>query len=209
MSNSEPIETMRNKILRDAEEESQRIISEAEGTAAERIEQIKVDLKKKEVKEINDIKETIEQGNRERLAEERTEQHRRMQSYKSKIRDNVFNQALLRLREYCETIQYRETLKNIIIESGTALGGGNLIITVNKRNKNILDKEFTKNAAEQIRERTNSEVDLILDKQHLKSAGGAMVSKSDGSAKIDNSVEERLNRLKERVNRELDNILFR
>ncbi|HDQ05481.1 MAG TPA: hypothetical protein ENN36_02010 [Candidatus Bathyarchaeota archaeon] len=208
MATSDPIEAMKTKILRDAEEKAQKIVLEAKKEAKKTNEQVKVEIKKLEETEKREIKERIEESKRKRMAEEKTEHLRRLQSYKKEIIDSVFDKALQRLKEYSETKQYKKSLKKIIIEAGISIGGGDLIVAVNDRDQKIL-RRFLKQTAEQIEEKTNTKTQLQLAKEPLNSLGGAIISKAKESATVNNTFEERLNRKKKQISGELENILFR
>jgi vacuolar-type H+-ATPase subunit E/Vma4 len=197
------------KILNDAEERAQRIISEAKKEAEETIKQVKDEIKNVEETEKREIKERIEENKRKRMAEEKTEHLRRIQSYKTEIVDSVFYKALQRLKEYSKTKQYEKCLRNLIIEAGVSLGGGDLMVSVNTGDRKIIEKQFLKQIAEKIEEKTNTETSLQMAKEPLKSLGGTIISKAKESATVDNTFEERLNRKKKRISGELDNLLFR
>jgi V/A-type H+-transporting ATPase subunit E len=208
-STFDPIETMKSKILKDAEEQAQKIISEARKEAQMTIEQVKNEMEKSEETEKREIKERIEERKRTRMAEEKTEHLRRLQSYKTEIIDIVFDKALQRLKEYSETKQYKKSLKKLIIEAGISIGGGELIISVNDRDRKIISKKFLEQTAEKIEEKTNTETNLQLAKESLNSLGGAIISKAKESATVVNTLEERLNRKRKQISGELENILFR
>lgn len=209
ISTADPIEAMKRKILNDAEERAQRIISEAKKEAKETIKQVKDEMKNVEETEKREIRERIEESKRKRMAEEKTEHLRRIQSYKTEIIGSVFEKALQRLKEYSETKQYRKCLRKLVIEAGISIGGGDLIVSVNARDRKIIDKQFLKQITEKIEEKTNTKTSLQMAKEPLKSLGGAIISKAKESATVDNTYEERLNRKKKRISGELENLLFR
>jgi vacuolar-type H+-ATPase subunit E/Vma4 len=208
-STSDPIEAMKTKILRDAEEKAQKIILEAKKEAKKTSEQAKNEIKKVEETEKREIKERIEESKRKRMAEEKTEHLRRLQSYKTEIIDSVFDKALQRLKEYSETKQYKKSLKKLIIEAGISIGGGDLMVSVNDRDQKNVSKRFLTQTAKKIEEKTNTKTHLQLAKEPLNSLGGAVISKAKESATVDNTFEERLNRKKKQISGELENILFR
>lgn len=208
-STSDPIEAMKTKILRDAADSAKKIISEAKKEAKKTSEEVKDEMKKVEETEKREIKERIEESKRKRIAEEKTEHIRRLQSYKTDIIESVFDKALQRLKEYSETKQYKQSLKRLIIEAGISIGGGDLIVSVNGRDRKNSSKRFLKQTAKKIEEKTGTETHLQLAKEPLNSLGGAVISKAKESATVDNTFGERLNRKKKQVSGELENILFR
>lgn len=208
-TSDDPIEAMKTKILRDAEDKAQRIISEAEKEAEGMIEQVQGEMEEIEESENKAIKERVEESRRKRVAEEKTEHVRRIQAYKTEIIDSVFGKALQRLKEYSETDRYKEELKELIIEAGISIGGGELVVSVNDRDRQLINQQFLKETAEKIAEKTGTETHLELSDEFVNSLGGAIISKVRESATVDNTFEERLNRKKKQISGELENILFR
>jgi len=208
-STSDHIEDMRTKILKDAEDRAQKIISEAEKEAEETIEQVKDEMEKVEETENREMKERFEESKRRRTAEEKTEHLRLIRSYKTEIIDSVFDRTLQRLREYVETRQYKEKVKKLIIEAGISIGGGDLVVSLNDRDRELINQKFLKKTADKIQEKRNTETHLELSDEILNNLGGAIISKAKESASVDNTLEERMKRKKEQIRGDLENILFR
>lgn len=210
MENSDDhIKSMETRILRDAEEKAQKIIAEAEKEAENMISQVQGEMEELEQTENKAIKERVEESKRKILAEQKTEHIRRIQAYKTEIIDSVFDKTLQKLKEYIETERYNEELKKLVVEAGICIGGGELEISVNDRDRQIIDQKFLKEIAENITEQTEIKTHLKLTNESVNSLGGALVSKIGENATVDNTFEERLNRKRKKISGELENILFR
>lgn len=209
MSTTEGVEAIRRKLLRDAEEEARRIVLEAEKRASEIVEEAKRGVEIKIESEYKSRADSFEQTKRERIAEERLEYNRRLQTYRSELLDSVFDEALKRLHSYCESDRYLETLKGFIVEAGVALGGGNLVVALNERDLKLVDERHLMEISKEIEKRADTKTSLKLSDTLIKSIGGAIISKADGSVTINNTMEERLKRFRERSRSEVETILFR
>ena len=200
---------MHDKILADANEEAQKILSEAEKKAREILLQAKTMTEERKSIDDSQMREGIEQIRKEQIAEERTEQNRRLQLFKTSIINNVFDETLKRLEKYSDSKQYVGKLKELIIEAGVTLGGGELVFSTSSKDRDLVTRQFTQETSKTIEQKTGKKTVLNLTSGHLESIGGAVVSKADGSANINNTFEERLRRTKEAMTSEFETIIFR
>lgn len=206
---SESTEAIRERILRDAREKADRIIKEARNRAEEIIRKAKKNVEETKKIELKQRKEHIDQTSRERLAEEKIERHRRLQSFRSEMIEKVYDEALNRLRNYCEKPQYVETLKKLAVEAGIALRGGDLLILANERDQKRLTRKILDELSTSIERKTNKRTILNLAHKTINCIGGVVVSTVDERATVDNTLDARLKRLKEEIRTELEAILFR
>lgn len=208
MEVSESTEAIRRKLLSDAEEKAQRIkadakekITEIQKAAKERAEAIKE-------AELERMKEHVESTQRQDIAEKKVEHHRRIQTMRSELIDDVFDKAEEKLRDYVDKSAYQDTLRRLMLEAGESLGGGNLVVKLNARDQEKMSTSDLENLAEEIQDRTDTETEIALDKKAIKTIGGAIVSSAERKATVDNTFEARLERMKEQAKPELETILF-
>ena len=209
MSDINSTNPMHDKILADAKEEAQRILSEAENKAREIMLQAKTMTEERKTIDENQMRKGIEQNRREQISEETTEQKRRLQLFKTGIVNNVFDEALKRLEKYSDSKQYVGKLKELIVEAGVTLGGGELVFSTSAKDHALATKQFLQEISKTVEKKTGKRTVLKLTLDHLESTGGAVVWKADGSANINNTFEERLRRTKETMTSELETIIFR
>ena len=208
MEVSESTEAIRRKLLSDAEEKAQRIradakekITEIQSAAKERAEAIKE-------AELERMKEHIESTQRQDVAEKKVEHHRRIQTARSELIDDVFSKAEDRLRDYAGKSAYQDALRKLILEAGGSLGGGNLVVKLNTRDQKNMSTSDLKSLAEEIQDRTDTQTTIAFDKKAINTIGGAIVSSAEQKATVDNTFEARLERMKEQAKTELETILF-
>lgn len=206
MKISESTEPIRRKIIRDAEKQAHRLEAEAKDKATEILNAAKERTKEMREAELERRKKYIDETIRQRIAETKVEHHRRIQALKSGLIEDTFNKLREQLQKYVEKQAYLETLNNLIIEAGVALGGGELLIKLNETDRERLSKEKLERAIE---DRTKTETRIVLDEKTVNVIGGAVVSTADETATIDNTFEARLERIKEEAKAELETILFR
>ncbi len=208
MSDANSKNPMHEKILADAKEEAQRIISEAENKAKEIMLQAKTMTEERKTIDENQMRKGIEQTRREQISEITTEQNRRLQLFKTGIVNNIFDEALKRLEKYSDSKQYVGKLKELIVEAGVTLGAGELVFSTNTKDRDLVTNQFLQEISKTVEEKTGKKTVLKLTSDHLESTGGAVVWKADGSANINNTFEERLRRTKDAMTSDLETIIF-
>jgi len=209
MEISESSEAIRRKILDDAEKEAQRTIEKAKSNASEIMSASEERAKEIRETEIEERKKQIEETNRQRIAEARVDHHRRLQTLKAGLIEEVFDKVIERLRIRVGTPNYLDTLNSLIIDGGSTLGGGKLVIRLNETDKKKVSQKALKQLSQEIEKRTQTETKIVLDKNLVKTIGGVVVSTADQRASIDNTFETRLERIKEETQTELETLLFK
>jgi vacuolar-type H+-ATPase subunit E/Vma4 len=71
-----------------------------------------------------------------------------------------------------------------------------------------MNAKFLKKASAEIERKTDIGTVLTLSSTSIKCVGGVIVSKLEGEASVNNTFEEKLDRLKEKESIELETILF-
>lgn len=208
MEVSESTEAIRRRIIIDAEKKAQELIEEAKDKAADIVESAGKRAGEMKKLELEQIKQHVKERSMQDVAERKVAHHRRLQSFKSEIIEDVFEKAKDELREYVKKPAYLQILKQLITESAVVLGGGELSITVREEDKKQVARNFRK-LSKTIQERTGSKTNLVLDNDSLKVIGGVVVLAVDQRASIDNTFEARLDRIREDAEAELEAVLFK
>lgn len=209
MEMSESTEAIRRKIISDSEKKAQELIEEAKDKAADILDSARKRAEEMKMSELEQIKKLVEDKSVQDLAEKKVAHHRRLQSYKSQTIDDVFDRVKDELQQYVKKPAYIETLRKLIVESGVALGGGRLSVTVNETDRKKMKKDLVKKLPKTIQDKANNKTEMILDEKSSRTIGGAVVSAVDQQASIDNTFEARLERVKEAAKAELEAILFK
>jgi vacuolar-type H+-ATPase subunit E/Vma4 len=208
METSESTEAIRRKIISDAEKKSQELIERAKNQAEEVLNTAKKRAEEMKREELDRIEKHIKERSVQDLAEKKVAHHRRLQAFKSQIIDDTFEKAKEELRKHVLKPKYFETLKGLIIEPGVSLGGGKLTVRLNETDSKKMSKGVLRKLSAAIKKRTGSVTEVVLDENSIKAMGGVVVAAPDQNASIDNTLEARIERLKEEAKAELEAILF-
>lgn len=128
-------------------------------------------------------------------------------SEKKRLVTSVLDEVKTRLRAVSQSENYTPILEKIIVDAGTALGGGKLEVLLNKHDSTLPLK--LSRLAKAIAERTRIKTRLKLSKQKIEASGGAVVKTLDGRIVVDNTFEAILRRREKELRFKTARILFR
>lgn len=200
---------MCKRILDEAEREAERLVAEAKSNATEILSVAEKRANETKEAELERMKKHIDNTLREGIAEKKVDYHRRIQAFKSELIDEIFKRARDELKEYVEKPAYIKTLNEIIVEAGMTLGGGELLVKLNEKDRKLISRDVLMQISKDIEKRTETETRLVLDEKPLVAIGGATVSAENQRAIMENTLETRLERAKEKASAELETILFK
>lgn len=209
LSKSESTETMRRRILDEAERDAERLIAEARSNATEILNVARKRADETKEAELERMRKHIDSTLREGIAEKKVDYHRRMQTFKSELIADIFRRVRDGLKEYVEKPAYKQTLNEIIFEAGVTLGGGKLVVKLNEKDQKSMSQDILTQISKNIERSTKTETELVLDAKPLIGVGGATVSVENQRATMENTLEIRLERVKEKASAELEAILFK
>ena len=209
LSISESTDTMRRRILSEAEREAESLVAVAKSNATEILNAAKKRANEMKEAELERMRKHMDETLRQDIAEKKVDYHRRIQAFKSELIDDIFRRVRNELKEYVEKPAYRQTLNGIIIEAGTALGGGELLVKLNEKDQKLISQDILTQISKDIEKRTKTETKLVLDQESIKAVGGATVSVANQRATMKNTLEIRLERIIEEAKAELETILFK
>ena len=205
---SESTRRIGDRITRDAKEKADKILEEAREKAREVIDAALRMAEEVGSSEDQSLRERYDETARRRSAELEVEEQRRLTSFRSEIIEEMFKKVQDRLEEYVESEEYAKTLKSLIIEAASTLGGGELVVLVNNKDRRLVTRRILEEFSREVQELTGNETGIQLSKQTGKQLGGAVVSTTDGTANIDNTLEARIERVNEDNLLEIETILF-
>ncbi|KXB02173.1 hypothetical protein AKJ44_01215 [candidate division MSBL1 archaeon SCGC-AAA261F17] len=193
-----------------AKEEREGILEEARKKAEnlKSAAQKKTDAEAKKV--IREGEMEAEREKRRILASARTKARQTKLEAKEKLIQEVFETAkseLAKLRD--DNQEYQEILENLIVSGGIAAGGGSLEVLVLRKDKELLSDDRVKELSKQISKETSEETSLNVLAKLTNATGGAIVQKSDGSIRCNNTFEARLERMKDSLRTEIAGMLFK
>lgn len=205
----EGLKKITQEIGEEAEEEAQEILKEAEEEAQE----IREEGEEQAETERNRI---ITRGEREAERIKRrivANARRKARQSKLQAREEVIQEVLEESKEKLSKLsdnkeEYKSILRDLIVDGGIAVGGGNLKVQVLEEDKDLISSEELEEISGEISDNTGNDTNLNLEASLKNAEGGAIVEKVDGSISSDNTFEARLERRKESLRSEVAKILF-
>lgn len=128
-------------------------------------------------------------------------------SEKERLIANVLDEVRSRLMALAKTEKYVSQLERIIVDAGTALGGGKFQVVLNEHDSALPLKLNAMSKA--ISEKTNNKTELQLSKERIEASGGAVVKTADGKVILDNTFEAMLKRRERELRLKIAKILFK
>ena len=187
-----------SRILQNAREEAEKIVSEANA------KQVALrDEKSKTLMRALDTEAMAE------LAVSRMNRKGELLQLKSGWADRVFEEARKRITEMAEKSgsEYREYLRKLILEGISKIKGNKLIVEANARDVEVVKKEL-KTILEGGAKIKNEKIELKLKAQSGMS-GGVIVSTEDMTKYYNNTLEARLSYAQQNLSGEVYKILFK
>ncbi len=176
-------------------QECQEIFGRAESEAKQILDRAQVEAEAIRQAKLEKVKAEARSETTSMLYSARLKSKNSVISVKEQIAEKAIAAAEERLRGLRSRQDYRSILEDMIKEGLTRISGKVLI------HVDPADQE----AAEAVMKRLGSDFELRTD---IKTAGGAVVSDMDGRVRIVNTVEERLNRAREKLRMYVSGILF-
>jgi len=203
---SEQIEKIEEIIINEAKAKAEEIITKAKEKAQKILDEAKREAEKEVNEIINRRKADAEARARRIMSEARLEARLKLLNAKEEVISNAFDTALERLKELCQTPEYKEVLENLIKDAAITIGGGNLEVLLSE-NTNI-EPDLSK-IAKEVEKQTGTATSIVISKDKVKSIGGAIVRSLDQSFTVDNTFEARLERVREQLRVSVANVLFK
>lgn len=185
-------------ILEKAEEENNSILEKGQKEALQEKEKILEDAKKHSNMKYQQLISEAKMNSRRMELEAREE-----------IIEETFKKAEDKLKEIAssDAAEYKESLKLIITEAATEIGGGELMVL-------LKDSDVTKirdtlpAIAQDVATQTGKQTELELG-ENIKTIGGAVVRTKNGEIEVNNTIEARMSRFKKDLRSKVAAVLFK
>ncbi len=184
-------------VLEDAKKESEEIIAEAEKKA----EQEKEKIQEKGMKEAKKQKQRI-------LSNARRDARQKKLEVREEFIDEVFEKTEKRLEDLREDDEYEGILKDLIIDGGITVGGGNIDVLILEGDEKKISSEDKEEIEKEISDETGKDTELNLKTELKDAKGGTIVKRSDGSVSCNNTFSKRLSRKRNSIRPKIAEILF-
>jgi vacuolar-type H+-ATPase subunit E/Vma4 len=191
---SESVKLIKNEIIRRAQEETKKTISEAEVQAKTILSS--AEAKAHEVV-MASVKPEIEVMRRKILGSQMLEGRKMLLKLKYEITLKVLNSVEDKLRKIAsgkeDSIDYDALLSNLLEEAILKLGEDEVIIRANKRDLSHLSKNLNK-IQRKLSKTMHDKIKLELTDKPLSCIGGVIVANKDGKKTFINTLEGRLSK---------------
>lgn len=187
-----------DSILEEAEKKSNSLLEEGEKIAIMEKEKILEDSKKQSTMRYQQI-----------ISEAKMNSRRMELDAREEVIEESFKKAEEKLEAIAssDSAEYKESLKEIIMEASLEIGGGELVLflkqeDVTKINDSISSLEMD------IKEKTGNETKLEIG-DNINTIGGAIIKTKNGDIEVNNTIEARMQRFKKSLRSEVARILFK
>ena len=198
-----------SSILSDAQGEADAIIQEAETKAASIISEGEEQAKMEKERIIDDAKKQANMKYQQIISEAKMNARRMELEGREEVIDQAFTKAEEELRNIASSssADYIESLKNIVKEASTEIGGGNLIVLLKEDDVSKI-KDSLSDIEKEVENTTGIKTTLEIG-DNIKTIGGAVVKTKNGEIEVNNTIEARMQRFKKALRSEVAQVLFK
>jgi len=148
-----------------------------------------------------------------RIAEARINVRRKRMDSQEEAIVASFEAAKKALEELAEkgkrdNLTYKDVMFNLIASASEVVAGNKLELLFNQRDKKTFNKEMLKEARESVKKRAGREISLSLSGETIQCLGGVVVRDLEKQVEVDNTLETKLNQLKESLRVDVAKILL-
>ena len=147
------------------------------------------------------------------IAETRIDVRRKKMDAQEEAIAASFEEAKKALEELAEkgkrdNLLYKDIMFDLIASASEVVAGNKLELVFNQRDSKTFNKEMLREASELVKKRSGRDISLALTDETIQHLGGVVVRDMEKQVEVDNTLETRLNRLKESIRVDVAKILF-
>ncbi len=200
------------RIMEDAREEQARILREAREQVEEQLKRARADIEARK-KQYIDAERARAAENKERIIRSKRLAAKKLRwDMEEQMIKRVFEESLKRLPQIKESgfkgSTYSDILAGLIKEAVMSITGG----TGNEELEVLLSADdagfVTDEILDTIARGIGDGVRISISEERLKTAGGAIVRRTDGKIEVNNTFEERMKRLSSELRERVARTLF-
>jgi V/A-type H+-transporting ATPase subunit E len=184
------IDQMVEDILANAKLEANKNIGETKSQTQEILDKGKTVAQKEKEELIETQTKSILEQEKQQISSINLQARREILQKKEEEIAKAFDLAKKALLNFNKKEAYNKVLAALIVEAGTAIGGGNLLIKFRKEDKSKV-KDLAA-LAKKITTNSGNKTTLKPHKQTITAMGGIVVQTDDESISIDNTFDARL-----------------
>jgi len=107
-----------------------------------------------------------------------------------------------------DNLTYKDIMFNLIVSASEIVAGKKLELVFNQRDSKTFNKEMLREVRESVKKRTGREISLSLTDDTIQCLGGVVVRDLEKQVEVHNTLETKLNQLKENLRVDVAKILF-
>ncbi len=185
-------------VKRTSSEEAETVVTEAERKA--------IDIRAEGVAECENVT-LVMRGEYERksgqerlriLASQRVLARRAVMEQKEVLIEKVFDEAQNALIGLADRPEYTDILVRLVVEGAAALGGGSLVALVRQEDLGILRPRLP-NIQTAVSKATGHDTSITVQEADRAITGGVVVASEDGTRRVDNTLQARMDAMDEEL----------
>jgi len=128
---------------------------------------------------------------------------------REEVIEESFKKAEEKLKEiaFSESVEYKESLNEIITEAAQEIGGGEMIISLKQEDVPKI-KDSIPSIEADLKDKTGNETKIEIG-DNINTIGGAILKTKNGDIEVNNTIEARLLRFKKSLRSEVAQVLFK
>lgn len=194
------------KIIKDVEEGKESIIDRAQKSAELKIVSDRTEVAKIKEKILKDAREKAELIKKKIFSSLNLEKKKITLKTRKEIIEKVLEETRLKFEEFRNTSDYRNFLKNLVVEGVLGLGENEVVVAIGKQDLHFLQentlKEITKHFAG-----IGKSIKIEVSKRDNMGQGVIVEAKS-GRSLFDNTISSRIRRLENELRVIIRDVLF-
>jgi V/A-type H+-transporting ATPase subunit E len=205
---SEGADKIVSSIMSDAQSKADAIIQEGEKETALILEEGERKAQMEKEKILDNAKKQSNLKYQQLISEAKMKSRRNELEAREEIIESAFKRAEEELQKIGSTSspEYINSLKKIIVEAATEIGGGELVLSLKEEDVAKI-KDSISAIEDEVKKETGNDTKLEMG-ESIKTIGGAIIKTKNGQIEVNNTIEARMQRFKKSLRSEVAQVLF-
>lgn len=198
-----------SSIMSDAQIKADSILGEVEEKSNSILEAGNKEAEVEKAKILEDAQKQSSMKYQQIISEAKMKSRRMELEAREEVIEDAFNKSLEKLEEIAssDSEEYKESLKNIITEAASEIGGGELVVLLKESDAAKIKDSITAISGD-VATKTGKETTLEIG-ESIRTIGGAVVKTKNGDIEVNNTIEARMLRFKKDLRSKVAAVLFK
>jgi V/A-type H+-transporting ATPase subunit E len=198
-----------SSIMSDAQIKADSILGEVEKKSNSILEAGDKEAEVEKAKILEDAQKQSSMKYQQIISEAKMKSRRMELEAREEVIEDTFNKSLDKLEEIAssDSEEYKESLKNIITEAASEIGGGELVVLLKESDAAKIKDSITAISGD-VATKTGKETTLEIG-ESIRTIGGAVVKTKNGDIEVNNTIEARMLRFKKDLRSKVAAVLFK